>query len=687
MPAAACSGARCCSNHKQNPEINKDQEITETDVYEFVIIGNGPSGISLSYMLSGNWPYYTGESEDELLHTRLQQEPDLSLVEQDLAFLSDGLEGRSNNPVSLLLDTLQHPQADLGLDLPSLLDWRQDTSRRVKHVVLGRGKPGGVWQTLDGNLKTVSLGAWMQLPNLSMPKWEAHNTALVNRRTSFSNVAQYYMDYVDIMDLSQNFRNNTVVTHVKQILHCPTNPEKRRYQPCLSEEKSSSPKICTNKEPINILSQSLKDETGGEDEMFCMEDGELSSCCSSLTYHSSSPSRDSPESSACDRESRERRTSGSDFNDSGRASSSAESKQTPPCDIETSNSFSFSIPGYDTDICPSWDPIINPALFSLPRRPSLNPSQLEDIQCSRIPGAELNSPGYCKLSCSAKSLPLSAFSCENPESLYEVRGYEIQTSETGERETKPFKYLTHNVVLATGLDKPNRLEVPGEELNFVIHSLRELEIAIEAGAVTPNSDPIMIIGAGLSAADAIICAQSYDIPVVHVFRRAVDDSQLIFNKLPVNLYPEYHKIHQMMAEGSVESQRVLRGEFVDREHPRYRAFSQTDVSQIIRDRQAVLKGPFTNLTVKVSFVLVLIGATPDLEFLKTDSELGQVPGAPIERENPIDIDVYTHQSLNVPGLFAMGPLTGDNFVRFLQGGALAITSYSYRKKISSLQDG
>lgn len=59
----------------------------------------------------------------------------------------------------------------------------------------------------------------------------------------------------------------------------------------------------------------------------------------------------------------------------------------------------------------------------------------------------------------------------------------------------------------------------------------------------------------------------------------------------------------MMAEGSVESQRVVRGELVDREHPRYRAFSQTDVSQIIRDRQAVLKGPFTNLTVKVYIYL------------------------------------------------------------------------------------
>ena len=55
----------------------------------------------------------------------------------------------------------------------------------------------------------------------------------------------------------------------------------------------------------------------------------------------------------------------------------------------------------------------------------------------------------------------------------------------------------------------------------------------------------------------------------------------------------------MMGEGSVESQRVLRGELVDREHPRYRAFSQTDVGQITRDRHAVLKGPFTNSTIKV----------------------------------------------------------------------------------------
>ena len=56
----------------------------------------------------------------------------------------------------------------------------------------------------------------------------------------------------------------------------------------------------------------------------------------------------------------------------------------------------------------------------------------------------------------------------------------------------------------------------------------------------------------------------------------------------------------MMAEGSVESQRLLRGELVDREHPRYRAFSETDVGRITRDRQVVLTGPFTNTAIKVN---------------------------------------------------------------------------------------
>ena len=67
---------------------------------------------------------------------------------------------------------------------------------------------------------------------------------------------------------------------------------------------------------------------------------------------------------------------------------------------------------------------------------------------------------------------------------------------------------------------------------------------------------------------------------------------------------------------------------------------------------------------KVSYIVVLIGASPNLSFLAEDGrELGQIPGAGIDRNNLIDIDVYSHQSRNIPGLYAMGPLTGDNFVR------------------------
>ena len=48
--------------------------------------------------------------------------------------------------MSLLLDALQKPEADLGLELPSLLEWRQVEDGKVDHVVLGRGRPGGIWQ-------------------------------------------------------------------------------------------------------------------------------------------------------------------------------------------------------------------------------------------------------------------------------------------------------------------------------------------------------------------------------------------------------------------------------------------------------------------------------------------------------------------------------------------------------------
>uniref|UniRef100_A0A182XEB7 Uncharacterized protein n=1 Tax=Anopheles quadriannulatus TaxID=34691 RepID=A0A182XEB7_ANOQN len=116
---------------KGNLLLHKD-----TIYKDVVIIGNGPSGISLSYMLAGHWPYWSPEKAqkhpDELLRARLNYyDAQKSLVEHDLFSLADGLEGRSTNPVSLLLDSLQHPCADLGMDLPPMVEYRHHPEKEV----------------------------------------------------------------------------------------------------------------------------------------------------------------------------------------------------------------------------------------------------------------------------------------------------------------------------------------------------------------------------------------------------------------------------------------------------------------------------------------------------------------------------------------------------------------------------
>lgn len=74
---------------------------------------------------------------------------------QDLPSLCEGLEGRSNNPVALLFDNLFHPDADLGADNPSALDWKHEDIHEISHVVLGKTSPGGTWQVRLRILKYV----------------------------------------------------------------------------------------------------------------------------------------------------------------------------------------------------------------------------------------------------------------------------------------------------------------------------------------------------------------------------------------------------------------------------------------------------------------------------------------------------------------------------------------------------
>ncbi|XP_013791822.1 oxidative stress-induced growth inhibitor 1-like [Limulus polyphemus] len=258
--------------------------------------------------------------------------------------------------------------------------------------------------------------------------------------------------------------------------------------------------------------------------------------------------------------------------------------------------------------------------------------------------------------------------------LWEVRGQiEFHGKELESTKVKPFCFVTPHVVLATGnSDQPRKMGVPGEDLPFVLHSLIELERLLSGSQLHDKSNNLVVVGAGLCAADAIIAAHFSGIHITHVFRRDVEDPELIFNNLPQNMYPEYHKVHQMMADTSG----VL--------YSRYKSYPKHQLVQVLPNHTVILEHTTkkeSKIVIDAAYVIVLIGMQPDLSFISNcSSELTVRPEEPINcRQNPIAINPYTHEMATYSGIFAMGPLVGDNFVRFVHGGALAISTYLHQK--------
>uniref|UniRef100_A0A452HW03 Uncharacterized protein n=1 Tax=Gopherus agassizii TaxID=38772 RepID=A0A452HW03_9SAUR len=468
-----------------------------------VIIGNGPSGICLSYMLSGYRPYLSPEAvhPNPILHSKLEEARHLSIVDQDLEYLSEGLEGRSSNPVAVLFDTLLHPDADFGYDYPPVLHWKLEQHHYIPHIVLGKGPPGGAWHTMEDSMLTISFGDWMELPGLKFKDWAASKRrSIKSNRVMPEEIACYYKQYVKVMGLQKNFRDNAYITSVSRLYR----------------------------------EQADKDESQVSEDI------------------------------------------------------SAQHLQMAK----------------------------------------------EDVQTSLI------------------------------KRNWEVRGYQS----TADGSQVPFCLFAENVALATGtFDSPGRLQVEGEEFPFVFHSMSDFGAAISKGKLRGKVDPVLIVGAGLSAADAVLCAYNNNIPVIHVFRRRVTDPSLIFKQLPKQLYPEYHKVYHMMCTQSHAVDSNL--------HSAYTSFPEHRVLSFKPDMKCVLQSASGLKKIfKFSVALVLIGSHPNLFFLKDHGQgIGHNPNQPITcKGNPIEIDPYTYECTKEASLFALGPLVGDNFVRFLKGGALSI---------------
>jgi hypothetical protein len=150
---------------------------------------------------------------------------------KDFEFLSDGLEGRTRNPVSLLFDHLTHPDVDLGARLQSKLKWRYDKATIVDHLCLGRTDIGGVWSRLTSKyLQTASIADCLDLPNYTMANFRqdsrvSHCTTSSKQsaRATYDEVRSYYVHYVKRNRLSKYFRSHCHVTSIERVYRAQTN--------------------------------------------------------------------------------------------------------------------------------------------------------------------------------------------------------------------------------------------------------------------------------------------------------------------------------------------------------------------------------------------------------------------------------------------------------------------------------
>lgn len=226
-------------------------------------------------------------------------------------------------------------------------------------------------------------------------------------------------------------------------------------------------------------------------------------------------------------------------------------------------------------------------------------------------------------------------------------------------------------MLAIGTsDVPNQLRVKGEELPFVAHSVSNLESHLND--LEPDSDPVLVVGAGLSASDAILAARKKNLNVIHVFRETpCGNPAMMLRKLPRSIYPEYVNMYELMCGEKVEDWYVP--------YPHY------SIDSFLDNQKVMIRDENGNSDIReVSLVLVQIGSSPDLSFVSSNgSNLGIVQGMAINSQhNPIAINPYTHECIADVGLYAVGPLAGDNFVRFVKGGAFAAASHILSKKTS-----
>uniref|UniRef100_A0A914Z7Y7 L-ornithine N(5)-monooxygenase n=1 Tax=Panagrolaimus superbus TaxID=310955 RepID=A0A914Z7Y7_9BILA len=230
--------------------------------------------------------------------------------------------------------------------------------------------------------------------------------------------------------------------------------------------------------------------------------------------------------------------------------------------------------------------------------------------------------------------------CDNQgKDYYDVKGED--------KNGQLFKIRCRKVVLACGQNYQKLLGVSGEEestkdIVYDIAAMKKSLLQKDNNNIKQNL-PVVVIGDGISAADAIIQCLKSKHNVIHVMRRS--DAQLrttMLSKLSATIYPEYAQAYKLMTGKE--------------KNPLYERIIQGTAREVL-DSVVSLNTPNGIIQQPYSLIVACLGRRAELSMLSEEVEF-----------------LADYRCASDKKMFAIGSLAGDHFIRYLIGGSLQVAS-------------
>uniref|UniRef100_A0AC34Q2P1 Uncharacterized protein n=1 Tax=Panagrolaimus sp. JU765 TaxID=591449 RepID=A0AC34Q2P1_9BILA len=240
-----------------------------------------------------------------------------------------------------------------------------------------------------------------------------------------------------------------------------------------------------------------------------------------------------------------------------------------------------------------------------------------------------------KMQPQTKVTTITKTSC-NGEKCYRVFGED--------HKGKSFLIRCRKIVLACGQSRQRHLEVEGEMTSpNVVYDVAQLKKVLHTEDPFGKHEKIIVIGDGISAADAVNMCLKNELPVLQVMRRTDQQlKQTMLSKLSSSIYPEYASAYKLMTGKT--------------NNDLYQKLTSSSVVKLNK-KTATIQTADGLVKEKFHILVACIGRQSELSMFS---------------ENLVFNADYKCESDN--HIFAVGSLVGDHFIRYLVGGCLQVAS-------------